>query len=396
MLKKLIQLCLIPLFLVACEPKTTSTEDPLARYIEATKMTYAPDKRVALFDVQSAKINRDLVLRGMTNLPEALADFKSKLATDNISYIDSIEVLPSNEVQGHTNAIIKLSVANLRSLPKHSAELSTQAILGTPVSVYKKESNWYLIQTPDRYLAWVDSGGLTLMDNTSFAAWKAAPKVVYLAIAGFSYEEPNETSQVVSDLVAGNILEDLGQVGNFHKVRYPDGRIAYIPNQNVMPYTTWLAKLNPTQEQLVDTGKKMMGAPYLWGGTSSKGMDCSGFTKTIYFLNGMIIPRDASQQIHTGLLVDDAKDFSQLNPGDLLFFGKPATDTSKERVVHVGMWIGENQFIHAAGNVHVSSVDPETANYDAYNVGRYLRSKRLLDQPDQAIIDLTKTTVFRN
>jgi len=126
----------------------------------------------------------------------------------------------------------------------------------------------------------------------------------------------------------------------------------------------------------------------LWGGTSTKGVDCSGFTKTIYYMNGMVIPRDASQQVHAGKPIDSIADFSKLDKGDLLFFGIKATDSTAEKVVHVGMWIGDNQFIHSSNMVRVSSVDKNASNYDEYNVSRYLRTKRLLKENDPLLKNL--------
>ena len=74
-------------------------------------------------------------------------------------------MLPSKELDGKHNALVTISVANLRSNPKHSAELATQATLGTPVKVWKKEGGWFYIQTPDKYLAWVNSGEIFLMSD---------------------------------------------------------------------------------------------------------------------------------------------------------------------------------------------------------------------------------------
>lgn len=383
--------------LVSCESKVEKGEvNPLEKQIALVKEEFAPDKRVALFDVNSVKNNNKIILKGTSNLPDAINALKDKLKNEEISFVDSIQLYPDAKLEGKTKAVVKISVANLRSNPKHSAELSTQATLGTPLNVYTKKSNWYLIQTPDQYLAWVDSGGIQLMDENEFATWKLKEKIIFLDTQGQALSSINADGQVASDLVAGNILEVVDQVKAYYQVKYPDGRMAYIAKDKAMNYNTWLASLNPTQESLVKTSKSLMGLPYLWGGTSSKGVDCSGFTKTIYFLNGMVLPRDASQQIKAGKLIDDDKSFDNMEPGDLLYFGKPATESSKERIIHVGMWIGNKQFIHSAGRVHISTFDKDSPDFDEYNYNRYLRTKRVLNENDPQIINLKETRIFKD
>lgn len=384
-------------FTSSCESVIKETDNnPLKDQISIVKEQFAPDKRVALFDISSSKQGNQIILKGTSNLPEAVNKLKENLKNKELAFIDSIQMYPDAILEGKTKAVVKISVANLRSNPKHSAELSTQATLGTPLNVYTKKSNWYLIQTPDKYLAWVDSGGIQLMNDDEFASWKLADKIIFLSTYGQSFDSMAKHSTIVSDVVAGNVFELVEETGLFYKVKYPDGRMAYIEKNKAMNYNDWLKSLNPTQESLVSTAKSLMGLPYLWGGTSAKGVDCSGFTKTIYFLNGLVLPRDASQQIQAGELIDDDKSFDNMQPGDLLYFGKPATETSKERIIHVGMWIGNNQFIHSAGRVHISTFDKNSPDFDQYNYDRYLRTKRVLNIDDSLIIDLKKTRVFKD
>ena len=137
-----------------------------------------------------------------------------------------------------------------------------------------------------------------------------------------------------------------------------------------------------------------MGVPYLWGGTSFKGVDCSGFTKTVYFLNGILLPRDASQQVMIGETIDKNGNWGNLKEGDLLFFGEKREDGS-ERVVHVGMWIGNNEFIHASDKVRIGSMNPSESNYDEYNSKRYLRAKRILKTNMQGLIKLKPNGIYQ-
>ena len=386
------------LSLAACndseEPKVSN--NMANDHIEEVRSEYIPDKRVALFNVEAVETDGKYILKGESNYPEAVTALKDRLKSENVTFEDSIQILPSKELGEKTYALVRTSVANIRSNPGHSSELATQATLGTPLKVLKQDGDWYLVQTPDKYLAWVDHGGITRLSKEEFSAWKAAEKVIYMDTFGQSYTEPSSDSGMVSDLVAGDILVKKADKNGFFEVQYPDGRLAYIERSKALDYEKWINSLEQSEDDLVATSKKLMGLPYLWGGTSSKGVDCSGFTKTIYFMNGMVIPRDASQQVHIGEVVDSTRNFENLKKGDLLFFGTPATDSTRERVVHVGMWIGDNKFIHSSGNVHISSMDKDSEDFDEFNYGRYLRTKRLLGTEDPEIMNLPKNGLFRH
>lgn len=369
--------------IVACQP---SGQQDIQQKVESIQNYFAPDSRVAMFDVEVTSGNNGLMLKGETNMPAAKAALMDSISNVNVSVTDSISVLPDAELEGKTYGIVNNSVANLRSRPSHPAQLVTQATLGMPLRVLKKRGSWYMVQTPDDYLAWVDYGGLESMTKQEYDEWTGASKVIYLDTYGFSYERPSRSADKVSDLVSGSILNVTGTEGGYYRVSYPDGRTGYVAQSEARSFDGWKASVKASQNELVEAAQSMKGAPYLWGGTSSKGMDCSGFTKTIYFMNGWIIPRDASQQIHAGKKIDTSDGFDKLEPGDLLFFGKPATEDRDRRVVHVGMWIGDDQFIHSAGRVKVSSVNPEDENYDKYNLNRYLESRRYLNNWEGNVI----------
>jgi len=384
------------LFVTACKDDPNKAKDPVEIKLAEIRNEYAPDKRVALFDITALEKNEQYILKGETNLPDALEALKRNLAADSIPFIDSIQVLPADYLAKNTKAIINISVANLRSSPGHSSELATQATLGTIVNVYKKEDNWYYVQTPDDYLAWVDDGGIELADDLKAENWNRDEKMIYTQTYGHAYLGPYEDSPIVSDLIAGNLLTIVKYEAENYIVRFPDGRNAYVRRNEAKPYNEWLQNLNSSNETLVSTAQRLMGVPYLWGGTSAKGVDCSGFTKTVYFLNGIVIPRDASQQVHTGIPIDSTRNFENLQKGDLLFFGRKATDSTAEKVVHVGMWIGDNEFIHSSGKVRVSSMDKRSKHYDEYNLNRYLRTKRIFKQKGPGLIDLTETPLFKD
>jgi gamma-D-glutamyl-L-lysine dipeptidyl-peptidase len=372
----------------------SSIENEVNPLIEEIQQEFAPDARVALFEVKAREDGEGVVLKGESNIPEAVSSLKQKLDTHKISYKDSITLLPASNLEGRTEGVVQISVANLRSKPSHSSELVTQATLGTPLKIYKKDGGWYYVQTPDGYLAWVDYGGVTPVSLQELETWRAAEKIIYLEPYGVSYSEPNEDSQAVTDLVAGNILELKGEKKGFYEVTYPNNKTAFVDKAAAQPYRKWVASLEPTGENLIKTARQLMGVPYLWGGTSPKGVDCSGYTKTIFFLNGMVLPRDASQQIAAGEEVDSTKNFENLQPGDLLYFGRKATDTTSERIIHVGMWIGDNKFIHSMGEVHISTFDTAAADFDEYNYNRYLRTKRVLGTNDEHIIQLSQSDLF--
>lgn len=362
------------------------------KIILEVKNQFVNDSRTAIFNIKYDE--NEKVLTGQTNIITAKVRLLEALTKNKIEFKDEIEILPLKQLGDLTFGVVNLSVANLRSKPDHPAELATQSLLGTPLKIFKKEAGFYLVQTPDNYIAWVDDDGITPMSKANVNEWIKSEKIIFIKEFGFAYSKPDENSQRISDLVAGNLLIHLGEENNFFKAKYPDGKIAYVPKNQCKIFTQWLNELHPTQNSIVETAKLFLGVPYLWGGTSVKGMDCSGFTKTVYFLNGIILQRDASQQVNDGELVDTKDGFENLQPGDLLFFGQHASDSTKERVTHVGIYIGNNEFIHEAGFVKINSFDRDRDNFSEYRLKHFIRARRILNSIDKNGISSIKNHKF--
>lgn len=357
----------------------TSAQSDLSQIIDDVKNKYAPDKRTAVFNVEIIEENGKLILKGETNLPEAKKELLSKMSEE---FEDQIELLPDEDLGEKIAGVVNLSVCNIRSTPQHSAELVTQALLGTPINILKKKGGWYYIQTPDKYIGWVDDDGIHPMTQDELKTWENSDKIIYTELFGVSYSKKDQSSIPVSDVVYGNIFSLQEKSDDFYMIKYPDGRSAYLPADKVKGFHDWLSSLKINKENIIKTSMLLMGVPYLWGGTSVKGVDCSGFTKTVYFLNGIMLPRDASQQVHVGEIVDTENGFESLQPGDLLFFGRKETDSTSERITHVGIYIGENEFIHSSGSVKINSLDKDAENFSEYRFRTFVRAKRILSSLD--------------
>jgi len=143
-------------------------------------------------------------------------------------------------------------------------------------------------------------------------------------------------------------------------------------------YLDWVLSRNVDAENIIATAANFMGRPYLWGGTSPKAMDCSGFTKMVYYINGVELARDASQQVKDGDVVELDPELKHLQKGDLLFFGSKATPEKKERIWHVAIYLGNGKIIHASGAIKIESLLPSDANFAEKRLKTLIKARRII------------------
>ena len=349
-------------FAIAAFPASVAAADKLAaarEIINEVKSQMAPDCRQVVAEISASRLpSGAIVLRGATSEAGVRAEAIRRMAAAGIDIADSITVYPTDRW-----AQVRLSAASLRTRGAHAGEMATQALMGTPLRVLQSGGDWWRVQTPDGYIAYIPSSSVVEKTPAQMRAWRGAKRFIVTSLDQVkAYNSPTATGprDVVADLVNGCIVTIPEGRPNIVNRRYhielPDGREAYVDTSALKNIDQWAAQtFNP--ELILDVAYSLEGTPYLWGGTSTKAVDCSGLAKTAYFANGIILMRDASQQALTGTRIE-AENWRDCRAGDLLFFG-----TRAGKVTHVAIYDSNGDYVHSSGRVKRNSVDPTNPSY---------------------------------
>jgi cell wall-associated NlpC family hydrolase len=243
------------------------------------------------------------------------------------------------------DAVVTRPVVNLFSAPTADVDVVSQAILGTHVAILESKDGWVRVQTPDEYKGWVQGPALITSDqrdpegrwvevkNLQAHLYREASITKHAPVMTVPFETRLEVIEAAEANGAGGARNQ-----HYLQVRLPDGRRAFVQKGDV-------AEPGPalTVEEMIALSRRFLELPYTWGGTSSFGYDCSGFTQMLYRRRGLLMPRDAQDQANWKGLAPVAKE--ELQAGDLLYFGRSA-----EKITHTGLYIGNGEFIHATAH----------------------------------------------
>ena len=255
-----------------------------------------------------------------------------------------VAVLAGSALAKSGMQVVVVPVANMYSGPSDQKDVVSQAIYGSNVKLLVARGEWSRIQTDDHYRGWTPSRYLRLIQHGDGYATSGKTVQVESLFANLYREtsvkrhKPVVTIPFESRLEV--IAEGTGDDEGWVQVRLPDKSKAWVRLGDVISDPKAL-----TIPESIELGRRFLGFPYLWGGRSSFGFDCSGFTQMLVRSRGIQMPRDADlQAAWSGVIAVDRGD---LQPGDLLFFG-----SSAKHITHTGMYIGDGEFIHDTTHEH--------------------------------------------
>lgn len=231
--------------------------------------------------------------------------------------------------------VCHLSVVPCRFEPFDTSEMVTQLLFGETVKIYEeKKKDWRRAKTAyDNYDCWIDIKQVTLISEEEFN------RINQQTLSGeLIHVAEDKENERFTPIVLGSSLPEF----NKGKLQIGEQNIAF--SGNVIDTSKTIDKSHLVQHALM-----YLNSPYLWGGRSPFGIDCSGFTQVVYKLNGCQLPRDASQQAEIGQTLSFIEESES---GDLAFF-----DNEDGNIIHVGIMLENNRIIHASGNVRIDKID---------------------------------------
>ena len=298
-------------------------------------------------------------------------------------------------------AIVNVSDAFMRDEPRYGSECVSQTRMGTLVQVLERKGYWVRVKTPEPYEGWINElalaptrelspeeqkaekrYGAVLEPMTQKEAQKYLKADKYIVLRGTSVEKDllfYGADNVVTNVQMGNILRAKpSKDANVANVILPDGKEGFVGGNCVRDFREWAEEEaaepdGKKAEDIVALARSFLGCPYLWAGMSPGHFDCSGLTGFCYFMNGILLPRDASQQVKCGVEVP----FEQMQAGDLVFFG---SRSSIREIGHVGIIVdvdlnhGMFRFIHASSS---NGVEIQRST-QPYFMMRYIGAGRIL------------------
>lgn len=345
------------------EPGLQGDARRLAAYVDYFRHKLVSDIRLFAFSVTAeAEGSRGVRLAGYVEFPEtraAIGEYLSILGFEPVH--NGLETLPAPELGDKRFGFIKSFNALSYAEPAEK-EVVTDCLLGDHLFLLREEDGRLLVHGGDGYIGWVAAEDVHRVEEAAFAEYLAGPRVFLLK----NQESPGPGG---FEAPAGGRLKFVRDEGDDYIVQLPDGNAGRVAKSHGELRHPPEARI----DVICDAAKELLNTPYLWGGKTKSGVDCSGLVQVSFASGGVSVPRDADEQCHMGQLTGTRWSRAAMRRGDTLYF-----INANGRVSHTGLYLGEDQFIHAVSPVvRINSFNPNDKNYDAARDASFAFARRL-------------------
>lgn len=261
--------------------------------------------------------------------------------------------------------IVMIAIAPLRAEPDQRSEQVTQARLGEIVEFIEEKEGWFKVRLEaDGYIGYISPGMVVGFEKEDIENWRSSEKFIFGDRSAEILDAPYKSADLIRTAHMGVRLPLISRKGSWVELKLPDSKSGWTHSRQFQMQEAG------SRAGIVETAQLFLGAPYLWGGRSTAGFDCSGFIQTVFELNGIDLPRDTGQQIGVGKEI--GKDYAKAQEGDLVFFSN-----SEGRVNHVGIYLGEGRFIHSSGIVRVNGLNSDDPLHKESYLERYMHVRSM-------------------
>lgn len=262
---------------------------------------------------------------------------------------------------------IAVSVMDVHAEPDDASEVVTQALLGTPLLPLDAADGWRAVQLPD-YAGWIPEAALA-------ARAPASEQVAVVTALRTPRYVRHDAEQPAGEIYATTVLPLLATTpdGSRIEVALPGGRSGWLNAADCAIRPAYEPFPSRSIDEMLAFGRRFIGVPYLWGGGTVLGLDCSGLAQLCSRFAGVTILRDADQQYAS---IPHVVERGDLRAGDLAFFARDG------RIVHVGIMLDASRMLHADGSVRnevtINALDPDRGDYSARLAHLYAGARRPL------------------
>jgi gamma-D-glutamyl-L-lysine dipeptidyl-peptidase len=336
--------------------------------IEIVRSEFVADPRRGVFDVQLDILDETPAIVGQTTHPEAVTSLIERLAATGVTAADNVIRLPDPGFGDEGQALVRAAVAPLYAQPKLPAPQISQLVLGMRVELLSRFGDWLRVRGEDGYVGWVHRGYMQPGSRDWATGWERGSTGEPVVSLGADLAD--EDGRILARLPWGARL-----VRHTGAYLLPDGVGGSIVNGEVVDVDRLADRFPPRGDSIARTARRWLGAPYIWGGVTPWGVDCSGFTQAVMWMHGIALPRDSDLQADASVGVEVSTDYGALRIGDLLYFADPG-----ERISHVGIGLGGSLMIHSSlgnGGVHVNDLAGDQP-FDRRLASIFVRARRVL------------------